>query len=90
MISTHVEGPTERLEWPARRAGVSWIQAPKSVVVHHHAAKIAVLSHRARLWPDGLSGHLIQRFGGGGGGGSAGVLARQGVRHSAASHPSMM
>ena len=35
--------------------------------------------------------HLIQRFGGGGGGGgSAGVLARQGVRHSAASHPSMM
>jgi hypothetical protein len=90
MISTHVEGPQNALNGRLEEPGVSWIQAPKSVVVHHHAAKIAVLSHRARLWPDGLSGHLIQRFGGGGGGGSAGVLARQGVRHSAASHPSMM
>ena len=51
----HVESPQNALNGRLEEPGVSWIQAPKSVVVHHHAAKTAVLSQRARLWPDGLS-----------------------------------
>ena len=90
MISTHVEGPQNALNGRLEEPGVSLDPSPEERRSPPPRSEIAVLSHRARLWPDGLSGHLIQRFGGGGGGGSAGVLARQGVRHSAASHPSMM
>lgn len=56
IVSTHVDGPQNALNGRLEEPGVSWIQAPKSVVVHHHAAKTAVLRQRARLWPDGLSG----------------------------------
>jgi hypothetical protein len=78
------DGPVQRRSADAKKFSQLGLGLATEVVQFKQVLRLVV------FWLVAGRGDLSYRLGGGGGGGSAGVLARQGARHSAASQPSMM